>query len=158
MSDLSKLRVLAENATPGKWGRAASRTIEAEQDGSWQIVIDQMNDGVGAGVVESADAEYIIAAQPSTVLALIARAEAAEVKVAAVEVLHRRSYAVFSWATGGVRYEEPCPDCGGKAGVHPCGCWADTDMEYVCSECKEGQKSVSWPCPTVRAIQESEGQ
>lgn len=71
-----------------------------------------------------------------------------------VRALHRRSHAVFSWASGGVRYEDPCPECDGKAGVHPCGCWAEVDIEYVCSECKVGTKgsSVAWPCPTIAAL------
>jgi len=71
--------------------------------------------------------------------------------------LHRRAHAVFSWASG-QRYEEPCPECDGRAGVHPCGCWADSDIEYVCAECHrlgssaKGVYDYTYPCPTVRAI------
>lgn len=73
--------------------------------------------------------------------------------IAKVEALHVRAHAVFSWAQGGVRYEEPCPDCDGKAGVHGCGCWADSDIGYVCAECDRGSKdTVPWPCPTIRAL------
>ena len=47
-----------------------------------------------------------------------------------------------------------CETCHGKAGVHECGCWADHDREPVCGHCREGHKdmSVTWPCPTIRAL------
>lgn len=49
-----------------------------------------------------------------------------------------------------------CPDCHGKAGTHPCGCWRDEDVVPVCSICYEGWKfvPVNWPCPTVRLLDE----
>lgn len=81
-----------------------------------------------------------------------AERDAALAKLAAVEALHRRSHAVFSWASGSVRYEDPCPECDGKAGVHPCGCWADMDIEYVCAACDRPGQSAPWPCPTVAAL------
>lgn len=70
--------------------------------------------------------------------------------------LHRRAHAVFSWNSG-TKYEDPCPNCDGKAGVHDCGCWADRDIEYVCAEChrlgsrSSGVYDYAWPCATVRA-------
>lgn len=63
-----------------------------------------------------------------------------------VLALHKRVHKVFSWS-GGFRYEEPCPECDGAPGVHPCGCWADRQIEYTCQEC-----DVEWPCPTVLVI------
>ena len=47
-----------------------------------------------------------------------------------------------------------CPDCQGKAGTHPCGCWAKYDTEPVCGVCWEGWKymAVPYPCPTVRLL------
>ncbi len=47
-----------------------------------------------------------------------------------------------------------CPDCHGKAGTHPCGCWAKYDTVPVCGVCWEGWKyiAVEWPCPTVRLL------
>ena len=79
-----------------------------------------------------------------------------------IESLHRPVHPVFSWKTG-LRYEEPCPDCHGKAGVHPCGCWADEDTQYECLECiepKDGYPSrrvVPWPCPTAALLNPTEG-
>ena len=47
-----------------------------------------------------------------------------------------------------------CEGCHGKAGTHPCGCWADMDREPVCGHCNQGHKglSVAWPCPTIAAM------
>ena len=47
-----------------------------------------------------------------------------------------------------------CPDCHGKAGIHPCGCWAETDREHVCGVCNEGCKDMAtpYPCATIRAL------
>ena len=74
-----------------------------------------------------------------------------------IRELHRPVHAVFSWADG-PRYEEPCETCHGAPGVHECGCWADTQLEYVCAECHRlgsGSKGVydyTWPCPTIQAL------
>lgn len=47
-----------------------------------------------------------------------------------------------------------CPDCQGRAGTHPCGCWSKYDTVPVCGVCWEGWKfiAVTWPCPTVRLL------
>lgn len=81
--------------------------------------------------------------------------DALAARLAAVEALHRPTHPIFNWQSG-LRYEDPCPDCHGKAGVHPCGCWSDVDTEYVCRECdhpKNGgsRRPTPWPCPTARA-------
>ncbi len=70
--DLDRLEAVAKAATPGTWQRSYARSIEAEQGASWQVVIDQMNDGIGAGVLDPADAEYIVVAQPLVMLKLVA--------------------------------------------------------------------------------------
>lgn len=47
-----------------------------------------------------------------------------------------------------------CEECQGRAGTHPCGCWADEDRQPVCGHCNAsglGQR-VPWPCPTVQAL------
>ena len=51
-----------------------------------------------------------------------------------------------------------CPDCEGKAGANPCGCWAPQDRQPVCGECSKSYRghSMPWPCPTIRALEESE--
>ena len=75
-----------------------------------------------------------------------------------IRELHRPVHAVFSWADG-PRYEEPCETCHGAPGVHECGCWADTQLEYVCAECHRlgsGSKGVydyTWPCPTMALLE-----
>ena len=89
-----------------------------------------------------------------------ARAEAERLR-AGIKALHRPVLPVFSW-NGGLRFEEPCPECHGKAGVHPCGCWADEDTQYECLECAQpkggGSRRVSpWPCPTVALLNPTEG-
>ena len=76
-----------------------------------------------------------------------------------IRELHRPVHAVFSWDDG-PRYEEPCETCHGAPGVHECGCWADTQLEYVCAECHRlgsGSKGVynyTYPCPTIQALDE----
>ena len=76
-----------------------------------------------------------------------AERDALAAKVERVRALHRP-------ARNDTARSPICPDCDGKAGVHPCGCWADTDYEPVCAVCNEGHKgmSVPWPCPTIRAL------
>ena len=47
-----------------------------------------------------------------------------------------------------------CEECQGRAGVYPCGCWADADRQPVCGHCNAqglGQR-VPWPCPTIQAL------
>ena len=75
-----------------------------------------------------------------------------------IRELHRPVHAVFSWADG-PHYEEPCETCYGAPGVHECGCWADTQLEYVCVECHRlgsGSKGVyncTYPCPTIALLE-----
>ena len=80
---------------------------------------------------------------------------------AGIEALHRPVLFVFSW-NGGLRFENPCPECHGKAGVHPCGCWATEDAEFECLECastkRGGARRVSpWPCATAALLNPTEG-
>ena len=76
----------------------------------------------------------------------------------AVLAVHREVQLVFSWSSG-MDAMSPCPDCHGAPGVHPCGCWADQQIEYVCEVCKSpiGMGNAGWPCPTVHAITEALG-
>ena len=82
-------------------------------------------------------------------------------QIDAVRALHRPAHAVFSW-NGGTIYEDPCPQCHGAPGVHPCGCWADTQLEYVCAEChrlgvlSKGVYDYTYPCPTICALEVGE--
>ena len=48
-----------------------------------------------------------------------------------------------------------CETCHGTAGVHECGCWAETDHQPICGHCHDDwgrSGSIAWPCPTVRAL------
>ena len=97
-------------------------------------------------------------AEIDSTMATLARSDLPRLVAALRAVLeeHRPAHAVFSWSSG-LRYEEPCPDCHGRAGVHPCGCWGDTDTEYVCRGCDQPERGGSrrvapYPCPTVTAI------
>jgi hypothetical protein len=46
-----------------------------------------------------------------------------------------------------------CDECHGKAGTHPCGCWAEFDRLPVCGGCygEERYEAVPWPCRTRQA-------
>ena len=74
-----------------------------------------------------------------------------------IRELHRPVHAIFSWS-GGLELRDPCPDCGGKAGVHPCGCWGDTDVTFHCLTCRTGTKGrlTEWPCGTAKLVYSSE--
>jgi len=184
--DLDRLDKLAEAATPGPW---EADLTDPSVWGPERIIFGNytMNDGFDSPGWEdgtSSDLEFIAAANPSVVRALVQRVRDAEAEAgrlgsveslfideqeraeraeaerdaalareAKVRELHRRTHAVFSWRDG-MRVDDPCPDCDGKAGVHPCGCWADEDAEFVCSECLIGTKGspAPWPCPTIRAL------
>ena len=78
---------------------------------------------------------------------LLAALDAAEAAVQRVRELHQ--------PCDNDRNRTPiCEHCHGKAGTHPCGCWAPTDRQPVCAVCNEGDKGirVEWPCPTERAL------
>ena len=173
---LAELRRLAEAATPGPW--EAFGAVDGRRGERWLGVTTDMRatESARAGDVFAAqnctrqDALFIAAANPAAVLALLDDADAlraelahmteardnarAEVerltaKVERVRAMHRPAY-------NDAARSPLCPDCAAKAGVHPCGCWADTDYEPVCAVCNEGHKgmSVPWPCPTIRALDE----
>ena len=101
--------------------------------------------GVGRSLVDVIQC----AANEAAAALLDAAAERDELaaKVERVRAMHRPAY-------NDAARSPLCPDCAAKAGVHPCGCWADTDYEPVCAVCNEGHKgmSVPWPCPTIRAL------
>ena len=58
----------------------------------------------------------------------------------------------------GVRAEEPCEVCGGKAGERECGCWGDVDRYVYCLACSDlsGHTShhTDYPCQTVLLLDE----
>jgi hypothetical protein len=78
--DATRLRELAAAATPGKW--VASRWPHSEIRASDSFYADYIVDADwNAGVQSKCDADYIAAACPVTILALLARMEAAEHKL-----------------------------------------------------------------------------
>lgn len=84
--------------------------------------------------------------------------EQADATLKQVRHLHRRVHPVFSWRDGGLTIYEPCLGCDGKSGVHPCGCWADEDLEYHCPTCRDEKgRLLPWPCDTARAAYTAEG-
>ena len=86
------------------------------------------------------DADLLIAASPAVILALVDEIRALREAVQRVREVH---------------YAAPvCADCQGKAGTHPCGCWAPEDREPVCGGCGYGYKfaTTPWPCPTIKAV------
>ena len=69
-----------------------------------------------------------------------------EARIRAVRALH---YA----ADDDSRLTPQCGECHGKAGVHPCGCWAAVDRVPVCGECSRGLRAgIAYPCRTLRAL------
>lgn len=78
----------------------------------------------------------------------------AKALLAPLRELHKPVNLIFSWHSG-VRSEDPCETCGGKAGVHPCGCWGGYDLPVYCEACSaasEFKRSVAHPCPTVQLL------
>ena len=161
--DLEPIKERLAAATPGPWDfyvlpqsvGITVATIHSEQgprETCWTADLPPEIGGMGT----EKDAE-MIAHAPEDIAALIAEVETLRGQVEAVRALHRPAHAVFSW-NGGTIYEDPCPQCHGAPGVHPCGCWADTQLEYVCAEChrlgvlSKGVYDYTYPCPTIHAL------
>lgn len=150
---LAELRRLLDAATPGPW---RDEMMQGQGLTLTAIIAGKPNPDdlrVIGSMLAHNDARAIVAAVNALPALLDAAAErdALAAKVERVRALHRPAY-------NDAARSPLCPDCAGKAGVHPCGCWADTDYEPVCAVCNQGHKgmSVPWPCPTSRAIDEAE--
>lgn len=92
-----------------------------------------------------------------TALALLDHIDTLAATIERVRALHKPVMPVFNWQEG-LRFEEPCEHCHGKAGVHACGCWADEDAEFECLECAQpkgggSRRVMPWPCPTIKALE-----
>lgn len=100
--------------------------------------------GFADGIFTRNDPEY---------LGLLA---AAREMAKSVQELHRPVQVVFSWTQGRILLD-PCPCCSGKAGIHPCGCWGEQDVEYVCATCRNDKgRHVGFPCETAKRVYPSE--
>lgn len=143
---LAEIKARAEAATEGPWDyQPWSQYALPSGDYAESILLaNASDDGEIIRGLRDEDGEFIAHARTDAP-ALVAALEA-------VLELHRPVHRIFSWSSG-IRDEEPCPDCHGKAGVHDCGCWADEDMTYSCATCRsEKGGGVDYPCPTVTAI------
>ena len=82
--------------------------------------------------------------------------EAARAMAEPLRELHRPVHPIFSWSTG-LQLLDPCPGCDGKAGYHPCGCWGDADVEFVCRTCRDDRgRHVDWPCANAEHLYTTE--
>lgn len=82
--------------------------------------------------------------------------DAAREALKPIRELHKPMHAVFSWSEG-LRLYAPCSVCGGKAGVHPCGCWGESDTEFSCPSCRDEKgRLINWPCETAKLIYTTE--
>lgn len=87
---------------------------------------------------------------------LVIAESAAREMAKSVQELHRPVQVVFSWTQGRILLD-PCPCCSGKAGIHPCGCWGEQDIEYVCATCRDDKgRHVDFPCETAKRVYPSE--
>lgn len=98
--DLDGLRALAEKATPGPWEADGNEVSQHwSRPEPWKTVassevacMSYCYGGSGRGIENEADAEFIAAANPSTVLALVDRAESAERRIEKAEDFITRHY------------------------------------------------------------------
>lgn len=82
--------------------------------------------------------------------------EVAREMAKSVQELHRPVQVVFSWTQGRILLD-PCPCCSCKAGIHPCGCWGEQDVEYVCTTCRNDKgRHLQFPCETAKRVYPSE--
>ncbi|SHI10001.1 Ead/Ea22-like protein [Pantoea sesami] len=89
MSNIDKraLREAAEKATPGPWGIASNgKTITSNQSHPVAVITEDFHRLLANGKT-GGDAEFIAAANPATVLALLDELEAKDQRIAELEVL-----------------------------------------------------------------------
>lgn len=79
MTNKQALREAAEKATPGEWRRASTRFNGITAQSAYPLC---GKEDILASAAEKRDAEFIAAANPATVLALLDELEAAEKRIA----------------------------------------------------------------------------
>lgn len=82
MTNKQALREAAEKATPGEWRRASTRFNGITAQSAYPLC---GKEDILASAAEKRDAEFIAAANPATVLALLDELEAAEKRIAELE-------------------------------------------------------------------------
>lgn len=82
MTNKQELREAAEKATQGKWRRASTRFNGITAQSAYPLC---GKEDILANAAEKRDAEFIAAANPATVLALLDELEAAEKRIAELE-------------------------------------------------------------------------
>ena len=132
-------RLLAESVRPGE-------VFQVAYGHHYDYAV---HDRAGWIVAECAEEHWVrlIAAAVNALPALLDALDVAESAIERVRALH---YAADNDSPRTPR----CNECQGRAGAHPCGCWAEVDREPVCGHCN-GQRfgqGAPWPCPTVQAI------
>ena len=151
---------------------AKLREVEAQRDNAEKQVAIRSQDSIAARIARSnvraveewASTQALVSKQQRYIeeleqvdsVGLKAKLREAEAVISEITRAHRPVHAVFNWRSG-LRYEEPCETCGGKPGIHKCGCWQREQIEFVCLECDEpnagGQRRVTaWPCSTTRTL------
>ena len=132
-------RLLAESARPGE-------VFQVAYGHHYDYAV---HDRAGWTVAECAGENWvrlIVAA----VNALPDLLDALDVAEAAIERVREMHYAADNDPARTPR----CEECEGRAGTHPCGCWAPEDRQPVCGHCNDPERgqTVPWPCPTVQAL------
>lgn len=164
--DLKHLRKIAEAATPGPWetydpnegsGHAPLWCVANEEfhnpsgdeDAEWM--------GLEVHVGDKTDSDYIAAFDPPTVLALIARVQSAEAKLARVRELHR-PVSLFEHADSctiddDAHIADHHHEFSNAPGEEYCDLLKDGE---TCSECAKLSENAdelpSYPCATIRAL------
>lgn len=139
---LDQIKARAEKATEGPWAAL-------ERRGGLDYDIHNGDDDHPHGEMwHREDAEFIAHARTDVPLLVAAVKE--------VMKEHRPVFAVYNWRDG-LRYEEPCEECHGAKGEHPCGCWSRDEPDYRCYACETAVDAktyaiAKWPCPTVRTL------
>lgn len=142
--DLPALTMIAKGATQADWMILPSQQTR----GAHSIP------GVARTIcATSANARHIAAFDPPTVLALIARAEAAEKAVAAVRELHK-PVPVYTTEMGDCEHGDDCEGVEISDGAY---CPVHTDG-LTCDSCAAIGEDLSagelpaYPCPTIAAL------
>ena len=153
MSDIDRaeLRRLLAEATPGPWGLTYGRH---ERTRLWSAASGYTDDVIALDPTtergELASDMRIIMAAVNALPGLLDALDALDVAEAAIERVREMHYAADNDPARTPR----CEECEGRAGTHPCGCWAPEDRQPVCGHCNDPERgqTVPWPCPTVQAL------